>query len=105
MTQIPFEHEGCDGWGVYESQFIDAEDAKNMHVAEGKITVNAEGKKVFRVNQQHKTICGEVVLVPGKRITAFQEAPKMRTKLAEIQNQGKEVCGTCVSRFYADPEP
>lgn len=31
-------------------------------------------------------------------------ASEIRSKLADFQNQGYEICGLCVSRFYADPE-
>lgn len=105
MTPIPFEHEGCDEWGVYESQYIAAEDAKNIHIAEGRSRIDEEGTPVFKVNQQHRTICGERILQKNGKICVFQDAMKLRSRLAELQNQGNEVCGTCVSHFYADPEP
>ena len=38
MAGIPFGHEGCNGWAIYESQYIDADNGKNMHVVAGKIT-------------------------------------------------------------------
>ena len=38
------EHEGCNGWAIYESQYIDSDNAKNMHVVEGKITYH-DGKE------------------------------------------------------------
>ena len=46
MADIPFEHAGCNGWAIYEPQYIDADNGKNMHVVAGKITYH-DGKKLF----------------------------------------------------------
>ena len=105
MTQIPFEHAGCDGWGVYESQYIAAEDAKNIHVAEGKFTVNSEGNRVFQVNRAARTICKEHLRPVKRALRHIHSVAEIRSMLAQLQNQCNEVCGTCVSHFYADPEP
>ena len=105
MAQIPFEHKGCNGWAIYESQYIDSDNARNMHVVEGTIT--SEGGNVyFTPNAMLQTVCNRQKLKGGKKQNSFcsTDASKIRSKLAEFQNQGYEVCGTCVSHFYADPE-
>ena len=42
MAKITFEHKGCDGWAIYDSKYIDAKDARNMHVVEGNVVNVAE---------------------------------------------------------------
>ena len=103
MKKIPFEHPGCNGWAIYEKKFIDAECPKNIHVAEGKFWIDDKGKKKFRPISSLKTICNEK-LIDKNRIQIFcSDAPsEIRSELAELQNTGKEVCGVCVSHFYAD---
>ena len=105
MAQIPFEHEECDCWAIYESQYIDSNNAKNMHVVEGKISYQG-GQKCFTPNSMLQTVCKKQKLKAGKKQNSFcsTDASRIRSKLAEFQNQGYEVCGTCVSHFYADPE-
>ncbi len=105
MAGIPYGHEGHKGWAIYESQYIDADNAKNMHVAKGEITYH-DGKEWFTPNSALKTVCEKQNLKKGKKQNSFfsASASEIRSKLADFQNQGCEVCGTCVSRFYADPE-
>lgn len=76
-----------------------------MHVVEGKITYR-DGKKFFTPNSALKTVCKKQNLKKDKRQYSFAStsASAIRSKLADFQNQGCEVCGTCVSHFYADPE-
>jgi len=105
MARITFDHSGCNGWAIYESQYIDSDNARNMHVVEGAIT--SEGGKVyFTPNTKLKTVCNRQELKKGTRKYSFCSVKdsEIRSKLAEYQNQGYEVCGTCVSHFYADPE-
>lgn len=102
MTQIPFEHEGCDCWGIYESQYIDAEISNNMHVVECRNS----GEKSITPNNELETVCGQKLNRGNRKHSGkFIDASEIRLKLAQLQNQGNEVCGTCVSHFYADPEP
>lgn len=104
MAQIPFEHEGCDGWAIYDSQYIDAKDARNMHVVEGNVINKAEGIH-FRPNADLATICGKNLKRQERVYTFCSKDPSaIRVMLADLQNKGNEVCGTCASRFYADPE-
>ena len=105
MAQIQFEHEGSNGWAIYTSKNIDADNAQNIHVAEGEIkTVN--GERTFTLNKSRETICGEklISLPKGRRILVSADASKIRSQLANLQNEGNEVCGVCVSHFYADSE-
>ena len=105
MADIPFEHAGCNGWAIYEPQYIDADNGKNMHVVEGKITYR-DGKKFFTPNSKLETACRKQNLKKGNRQYSFASTSdsEIRSTLADSQNQGHEVCGMCVSRFYADGE-
>ena len=106
MGKITFKHTDCNGWAIYDSQYIDAEEAKNIHVVECKITVDENGKKTFVPNRQLETVC-QVKLkkyISRKCIDFSTEPSEIRLKLTKLQNEGKEVCGTCVSHFYADPK-
>ena len=104
MAKIMFEHKGCDGWAICDSKYIDAKDARNMHVVEGNVINVAEGVR-FRPNADLATICGKK-LKRQERSWAFcsKNPSEIRLMLAALQNKGNEVCGTCVSHFYADPE-
>jgi hypothetical protein len=105
MGQIKFEHEECNAWGVFTRQSIDAASAKNMHIAEIKIQADKTGRKTYTLNGDHKTVCGESINDKEKQLKTYSEnASDFRSKLAQLQNDGNEVCGVCVSHFYADPE-
>lgn len=105
MADIPFDYEGSNGWAVYESQYIDADNGKNMHVVEGKITYR-DGKKFFTPNSELKTACSKQNLKKGNRKYSFAStsASEIRSALADFQNQGYEICGLCVSHFHLDAE-
>ena len=105
MAGIPFGHEGCNGWAIYESQYIDADNGKNMHVVAGKITYD-DGKKLFTPNSALKTACSKQNLKKGNRKYSFASTSdsEIRSKLADFQNQGYEICGLCVSHFHVDVE-
>lgn len=101
MGNIPIDHAGCNGWAIYDKQYIDADDAKNKHIVEGIIDENG----IFHPNPKLETICGRK-LRSGRREyrNPFQTPSEMRSSLAELQNAGGEICGGCVARFYADPK-
>jgi len=62
-----------------------------------------DGKETVVLNPGRETICG-CKLKPERQYSfATKDASKMREKLAFCQNNG-EVCGVCVSHFYADAE-
>ena len=103
MKKIPFEHPGCNGWAIYEKKFIDAECPKNIHVAEGKVRTDENGNKTFTVNSQKRTVCKEKLIDKNREyIFCSCNSSNIRSKLAELQNSGYEVCGVCVSHFYED---
>ncbi len=105
MGKITFEHAGCNGWAIYDRRYIEADEAHNIHVAECKITTNQNGQE--RICPNKETICGERLKDSSSgrsNIYHSKDATKIRLKLAELQNEGIEVCGTCVSHFYADPK-
>ena len=107
MADIPFDHAGCNGWAIYDSTNIVAEYSKNMHVAEVTIKRDNDGKVSVYLNDGEETICKKKLIskAEGRRCSYFsQSASDIRSKMAELQNGGHEVCGTCVSHFYADGE-
>lgn len=107
MADIPFDHAGCNGWAIYDSTNIVAENSKNMHVAEVTIKRDNDGKVSAYLNDADETICGEkLISVDDGRQNYYcsKSASDIRSKMAELQNAGHEVCGTCVSHFYADGE-
>lgn len=104
MAQIEFEYNESNGWAIVDSQYIDAENAQNIHVAEGEIVV-VNQKQKFYLNSKEKTICGEKLVKGEKEYLFYSTNPsKIRSALANLQNNKNEVCGICVSHFYADPE-
>lgn len=106
MADIPFEHAGCNGWAIYDSTNIVAENSKNMHIAEVAIK-NNNGKVSVYLNDDDETICGEkLISVDDGRQNYYcsKSASDIRSKVAELQNDGHEICGTCVSHFHVDGE-
>lgn len=101
MGKIPFKHPNCNGWAIYKPQDIDVENAKNHHIADGIVNVDDS----FRPNAARETVCGQKLMPTGTHNVFHTKDPaELRSKLSESQNNGKEVCGICVSHFYADPE-
>lgn len=101
MSRIPFKHPDCNGWAIYNKQDINVEDAKNMHVAEVKF--NETNTKLVP-NSAHDTVCGLKLKTSGIRnVFNSKNDSLLRSELVKQQNGGKEVCGTCVAHFYADP--
>ena len=101
MRKVPVKHSGCDAWAIYEKQFIDADNAKNMHIVEGNITLDDR----FSPNTKHETLCGRRLKGSIRRVLFHSKVPsEMRSRCATLQNNENEVCGRCVSHFYADPD-
>lgn len=99
MAQIQFIHVGCNGWAILDKTGIDATNARNIHVVEVKI--EAGGSAVM--NDASKTVCGKKTKSGSlSTILLTTDASKIRSKLAELQNAGREVCGVCASHFYED---
>jgi hypothetical protein len=86
-------------WGValVESDYLDCDDSKNAHIALAKRGPN--GADIS------ETICGEGVKrnVKYERLD-IQSDSEMRTRVADCQNEGTDICGKCVSRLYADTD-
>lgn len=79
---------------------------KNYHVLRAKITEYEDGTRGWSPLED-ETICGESI--KGLELTALRESQffnsevsRLRTYLADLQNRGTRICGTCVSHFYAD---
>ncbi len=98
-------HKECDGWAIYEKEYIDGDQPRNIHVVEAKVT-EENGTTYSRPNSDLVTQCGNRTLVKSSRkcIIASKSSVDIRNKLAELQNSGLEVCGQCVATFYADAE-
>lgn len=95
------------GYLVVDAKCVDCDDAKNAHVIKVRIDQDEDGHRQFQRDSK-STICGEP-LSSGKigdgRVTKTylkSESKDLRSKLAELQNTGYEICGVCVSHFYAD---
>lgn len=100
-------HRGCNGWAVYSKENIDAESARNVHVAEVKISTDpATGSTTIRPNDKLETVCGlQTLIAKGRKNLFYSENDvDIRNKMVELQNMGIEVCGCCASHFYADIE-
>ena len=107
MAQIPFKHPECNGWAIYDSTNIAAKNSNNMHIAEVRIEEKDKGSVSVYLNDDDETICGEkLISVDEGRHNSYwsKSASDIRSKVTELQNSGHEVCGTCVSHFYADGE-
>ncbi len=99
-------HKNCNGWAIYDSQYIAGDQPHNIHVVATFVEQAPDGTSTSRPNDELKTMCGNQALVQAKRscILASTSAVEIRQKLAELQNSGSEVCGQCVATFYADEE-
>ena len=102
MADIPFEHAGCNGWAIYDSTNIDAEEPKNVHIAEVRIEKQDNGGEVVYLNKNKETICGLKLVSRPTYLYLSKSASDIRSKVTELQNSGREVCGTCVSHFHVD---
>lgn len=101
---LKFSHRNCNGWAIYDSEFIDGDEPQNIHVVETQIIEKEDGTAVSKPNSALETQCGCRHLVNRQRtyIFASKSENDLRDKLTELQNQGKRVCGQCVATFYAD---
>ena len=107
MADIPFDHAGCNGWAVYSSKNIAAGNSKNMHIAEVRIEEKDKGSVSVYLNDDDETICGETLIsISEGRQNCYcsKSASQIRNKVTELQNNGNEVCGICVSHFHVDTE-
>ena len=102
MADIPFDHAGCNGWAIYDSTNIVAENSKNMHIAEVAIKRDNDGKVSVYLNDDKETICGLKLVSRPTYLYLSKSASDIRSKVTELQNSGREVCGTCVSHFHVD---
>lgn len=107
MAGIPFEHEGCNGWAIYDRSNIAVEKSNNMHIAEVRIEEKGKGGVSVYLNDDNETICGETLIsIDEGRQNCYcsKSASQIRNKVTELQNNGNEVCGICVSHFHVDIE-
>ena len=96
----------CNGWAIYDKQYIDSEQPQNIHVVEAYVVRQPDGTSSSRPNSGLKTQCGNRKLIKSKRtcIMASTSHVDVRNKIAELQNSGREVCGQCAATFYADDD-
>ena len=97
------------GYIVVASKCVDCDNAANGHVIDVFIDQDANGKRIWR-RALNSTICQEKLKRDKiKSENVLLEKPYLRTEsrdfrieLAKLQNDGNEICGVCVSHFYAD---
>lgn len=93
-------------YAFFTSQYIDAEDAKNIHIFEGHYN---RDKKTFQLTKKD-SCCGNCRLIPqGAKFEEIAtgntdaEIRKEARRIAkEYEDRGITVCGQCVARFYSD---
>lgn len=95
----------CNGWAIYEKEYIVGDQPRNIHVVEAQVT-EEDGKSYSRPNAELRTQCGNRTLIKSGRkcIMASTSPVDIRNKLALLQNSGLEVCGQCAATFYADDD-
>ena len=88
-----------------ESQYIDAEDAKNVHIFEGHYN---RVENTFSRSDDF-SCCGNCIPVSGVKygdVAAERSTEETRKKAREIaknyEDRGTTVCGRCVARLYSD---
>ena len=93
-------------YAFYKSQYIDAEDAKNIHIFEGHY--NPMDGKFRRIGED--SCCGKCHPIPcGAKFdkvatgdTDIEIRKEARRIAKEYEDNGITVCGQCVARFYSD---
>lgn len=88
-----------------KSQYIDAENAKNIHIFEGHYNREAN---TFQLTEKY-SCCGKCrTISSGTRFKVAKgdndtEIRKDVRKIAkDYEDSGVTVCGQCVARFYSD---
>lgn len=106
MNSHSFEHPDSNGWALYEPEYIESDSERNIHVVEARVKTDGNGNTSARPIPTRKTMCGPLRLIAGGRmcLIASTSANEIRTEICRLQNEGHEVCGQCVARFYAGPE-
>lgn len=105
MGKIPFDNAHCNGWAIYDDEYIVGENARNIHVAECEIRFDENGNKHDFLNSARETVCKRH-LVDGKRqyTISSTDDSEIRSNLTKLENQGNKVCGVCVSHFHVDKD-
>lgn len=93
----------CNGWTLVSPKRLICETAKNIHIVEVRIDTNGN-----IVHWSDSTFC-ELDLIDAKKhikdcifINTTKGETALRSKIANLQNMGYEVCGTCAGHLYAD---
>ena len=96
-----------DGYVIVDSQQMDCCESNNCHVLPATIVVNDDNTRGWEISCR-QTICkenvhktGKLYCISGRKYLA-SEVDKLRRDLAEMQNGTYEICGVCVSHYYAD---
>lgn len=85
------------GYAFIEPKFIVADDAKNTHIFETWV----EGGVV---KIKRTSYCGKVNRKIPSDYRHFEKKGNSRNHAAELENNGCETCGTCVSTLYSDKD-
>ena len=91
-------------YAFYKPQYIDAEDAKNIHIFEGHY--NREDKTFLCAKKSCCGNCGRVSDAKWSEVAAEcsdEETRKTARAIAKnYEDRGITVCGQCVARLYSD---
>ena len=92
-------------YAFYTAEYIDAEDAKNVHIFEGHY--NREDKAFRRFgNESCCGNCGLIAKPYWDKVAAECSDEETRKKARELakdyEDRGITVCGRCVARLYSD---
>lgn len=100
---IELKDKHCNGWVLVYPRRLVAENAKNIHIVE--VRIDAQGKIVY---WSDSTCCAEDLTATKRHIKGciFPDTPEgrsaLRRKVADLQNNCHEVCGSCAGHLYAD---
>ena len=95
-----------EAYAFVESKYIDAENAKNIHIFEGYYDVQT---KKFYPSNNKKSCCGNCSTKEkwyyykiAYGTTLDERRRNVRQIAKELEDLGETVCGQCVSIFYGD---
>ena len=101
---IKFKNKNCNSWVLVLPKRLSCESAKNIHLVE--IEFDCTNNKIRRWSAH--TYCDEELIqekgyIDGRIFhNTLKDRHALRMKVAELQNDGHEVCGNCAGHLYAD---
>ena len=88
------------GYVFIPREFIDAEDAKNIHIFEGELNKTSN----VASTRTKEACCGKVKRKDTWRYLKYEDKKETSRNYAavELENKGRETCGQCVATLYSD---